>query len=161
MEYRVSHCWKCKKTVDNCRHNKCEICNWIICPCGACEMDCPGGVGARSIEEERIAREKIDLAVKFQDKIKRVCDRLGTLNEADEQIVASFFNQLLNEMRSAIQDSSQFDEHYWSLAERIKDLIAAKSANPVMSSLLRGLRDKLIRLAPGRLEKAAEAFFRF
>jgi hypothetical protein len=161
MEHRISHCWKCKKTVDSEDHNKCGICGWIICPCGSCEMNCPGGEGARSAEEEREAQEKIDLAVKYQDKIKRACDRLEALESVDDKSVTTFFNELILKMRSEIQDSAQFDDHYWSLAERIKNLMAVKSSNPVMSSLLRGLRDKLIRLAPGRLEKAAEAFFRF
>ena len=70
MERRVTHCWKCKKTVDSGRHHKCEICGWIICRCGACEMNCPGGAGARSMEEEREAMEKIDLSLKHQARIK-------------------------------------------------------------------------------------------
>lgn len=57
-------------------------------------------------------------------------------------------------------NSSQFDDHYWSFAERIKDLLASKSVSPKRDSLLCSIRDKLIRSAPGRLEKAAKAFFR-
>jgi ferredoxin len=159
MERRVSHCWKCKKTVDSEQHNKCGTCGWIICRCGACEKNCPVGEGARSIEEERAAREKIDLAVKYQDKIKRACDRLQDLELADDKSVTTFFIELILKMRSEILDSTQFDNHYWSLAERIKDQIAVKSSNPEMRELLHALRDKMIRLAPGRLEKSAKAFF--
>jgi hypothetical protein len=117
------------------------------------------GEGARSIEEERAAREKIDLAVKYQDKIKRACDRLQDLELADDKSVTTFFIELILKMRSEILDSTQFDNHYWSLAERIKDQIAVKSSNPEMRELLHALRDKMIRLAPGRLEKSAKAFF--
>jgi hypothetical protein len=122
-------------------------------------MNCPVGEGARSIEEEHAAKEKIDLAVKYQDKIKHACDRLQALESADNKSVTTFFNELILKMRSEIQDSAQFDDHYWLLAERIKDQIALKSSNPEMSELLLALRDKIIRLAPGRLERAAKAFF--
>jgi hypothetical protein len=34
---RVSHCWRCKQTVDNQFQYECVLCGgWIICSCGAC-----------------------------------------------------------------------------------------------------------------------------
>jgi|GEM_PF-3338561 len=33
---RVTHCWACKKTLDNSIDVECVSCNWILCQCGAC-----------------------------------------------------------------------------------------------------------------------------
>jgi hypothetical protein len=123
-------------------------------------MGCRGGVGARRYEEVHLAQQKISLARNFQDKIKNLCDAIEEEAASDEQDVTSRIDQLLREIRSSLTNSSQFDDHYWSFAERIKDLLASKSVSPKRDSLLCSIRDKLIRSAPGRLEKAAKAFFR-
>lgn len=34
--HRVSHCYSCKKTVDNTVDVECVSCSWILCRCGAC-----------------------------------------------------------------------------------------------------------------------------
>lgn len=39
---RANHCWSCKKDINNSIHQECEVCRWIICPCGACERECEG-----------------------------------------------------------------------------------------------------------------------
>ena len=33
---RVTHCYSCKRTLDNSLDIECKACAWIICPCGAC-----------------------------------------------------------------------------------------------------------------------------
>lgn len=34
--HRVTHCYNCKKLLDNSIHIECRICHWIVCDCGAC-----------------------------------------------------------------------------------------------------------------------------
>jgi hypothetical protein len=33
---RVTHCWDCKKHLDNSIELECNSCGWILCECGAC-----------------------------------------------------------------------------------------------------------------------------
>lgn len=33
---RYTHCYKCKKDLDNTIYYECNICKWILCSCGAC-----------------------------------------------------------------------------------------------------------------------------
>lgn len=33
---RYTHCWKCKKDINNIEFLECATCGWIICQCGAC-----------------------------------------------------------------------------------------------------------------------------
>ena len=35
-EHRVTHCYSCKRSLDNRVFLECSACNWIICGCGAC-----------------------------------------------------------------------------------------------------------------------------
>ncbi len=35
-EPRVTHCWNCHGYLNNGVHLECNICRWIVCPCGAC-----------------------------------------------------------------------------------------------------------------------------
>jgi len=37
---RTSHCYVCKRYLDNFTNAECEKCGWIICPCGACGCGC-------------------------------------------------------------------------------------------------------------------------
>jgi hypothetical protein len=34
--HRVTHCWSCKKNLDNSIDFECMSCGWILCRCGAC-----------------------------------------------------------------------------------------------------------------------------
>jgi len=35
--HRITHCWNCKKPLDNESYSECDSCGWITCPsCGAC-----------------------------------------------------------------------------------------------------------------------------
>ena len=34
--FRSTHCWNCKKDIDNLSLLECAKCGWIICRCGAC-----------------------------------------------------------------------------------------------------------------------------
>nr|CAP48735.1 putative integron gene cassette protein [uncultured bacterium]CAP48736.1 putative integron gene cassette protein [uncultured bacterium]CAP49141.1 putative integron gene cassette protein [uncultured bacterium] len=34
--HRVTHCYKCRKGLDNSIDTECNACGWIICNCGAC-----------------------------------------------------------------------------------------------------------------------------
>lgn len=33
---RITHCWDCKKHLDNSIELECNSCGWILCECGAC-----------------------------------------------------------------------------------------------------------------------------
>jgi len=33
---RITHCYSCKKSLDNSIDIECVVCSWIICSCGAC-----------------------------------------------------------------------------------------------------------------------------
>lgn len=33
---RITHCWACKRPLDNAFDVECNSCNWIVCACGAC-----------------------------------------------------------------------------------------------------------------------------
>jgi hypothetical protein len=35
-QHRVTHCWHCKKNLDNNANVECVACNWMLCHCGAC-----------------------------------------------------------------------------------------------------------------------------
>lgn len=36
QSHRVTHCFKCKRTLTSSDNNKCFSCKWLKCPCGAC-----------------------------------------------------------------------------------------------------------------------------
>jgi hypothetical protein len=35
-KHRITHCWFCKKELDNAIDIECSACGWILCQCGAC-----------------------------------------------------------------------------------------------------------------------------
>ena len=35
-KYRITHCYNCKKPLNNSSDNECKKCGWIKCSCGAC-----------------------------------------------------------------------------------------------------------------------------
>lgn len=42
---RVTHCYRCKKSLDNAIDVECKACGWIICGCGACGCGWDNGCG--------------------------------------------------------------------------------------------------------------------
>lgn len=40
---RRTHCYSCWKKIDDAGFEKCPVCNWIKCPCGACDCNRDGG----------------------------------------------------------------------------------------------------------------------
>jgi hypothetical protein len=46
---RDARCWKCKAELSTETHQKCQVCNWIKCNCGACGCN---------IEEHRFSQSE-------------------------------------------------------------------------------------------------------
>src|SRR5262249_58963926 len=34
--YRVTHCYRCKRSLNSAEFPRCACCGWLACPCGAC-----------------------------------------------------------------------------------------------------------------------------
>jgi hypothetical protein len=111
---RASHCWSCRKRVDNERQTECFVCRWIICKCGECGCNYNKPRSPR-ISKSPAKREETDAKiVRIENKI---IDELGIISRAsivDLNKAEAIFLQIFTEIRQRFNDRlcAQFERYF-------------------------------------------------